>query len=242
MREEKPPLAIEVQDAVNLARLIMNEADAQPLFWFFHHRGRSILGSIISIPYWYGSLPIFAYTSLLKNLELKGYIAYTSLGAERMFFSESMDDNRYLYAPVVEVESPPRLLLEALSSRCKLRVKPVPVRAKNLFSLLRVIMIMSDNLSSPPVWHYEVNERRHILGVVTPFYDYYDARALPVFFYVEVEEMPGPFIKYQAISREESVGYAPNISDMKHLYGRVITIKEMPFLSLRRKSRKRLQK
>ena len=237
MREERPPIAIEVQDLTNLARLATSRVDVQPLFWFFKHRGRSILGSLISIPYWRGSLPIFAYIRSSRELEVKGYIGYTNLGAEKTFFAESADDTRYVYGPVVEVEVPPKLLTKALTSRGMLRVKPIPVRAKNLSSLLRILLIMSDNTSSPPIWHYEVNEEKHVLGVVAPFYDYYDANALPVFFYVEVNERPAPFIKYQAIGGKEVLGYAQSISDMKHFYGRVITVKHLPFLKLRPKGR-----
>lgn len=236
MREERPPIAMEVQDLTNLARLATSRVDAQPLFWFFKHRGRSILGSLMSIPYWRGSLPIFAYMRSSGELEVKGYLGYTNLGTEKAFFAESADDTRYVYGPIVEVESPPKFIVKALTSGCKLRDKPIQVRARNLPSLLRMLLIMSDNTSSPPIWHYEVNEKKHILGVITPFYDYYDANALPVFFYVEVREKPAPFIKYQAMGGKEAIGYAQSISDMKHFYGRVITVKQLPFLKLRQKS------
>ncbi|MCD6312275.1 MAG: hypothetical protein J7L79_00495, partial [Thaumarchaeota archaeon] len=164
MREERPPLAIEVQDLTNLVRLATSRVDVRPLFWFFKHRGRSILGSLMSIPYWRGSLPIFAYTRTPEELEVKGYVGYTNLEEENVFFAESADNTRYVYGPIVEVEAPPKLLLKALSARGRLRVKPIPVRAKSLFSLLRILLIMSDNTSSPPIWHYEVNEEKHVLG------------------------------------------------------------------------------
>ena len=237
MREERPPIAIEVHDLTNLARLATSRVDVQPLFWSFKHRGQSILGSLISIPYWRGSLPIFAHIRSPRDLEVKGYIGYTNLGVEKAFFAESADDTRYVYGPVIEVEAPPKLLTRALTSRSMLRVKPISVRAKNLSSLLRVLLIMSDNASSPPIWHHEASEGKHVLGVVAPFYDYYDANALPVFFYVEVDEAPAPFIKYQAVGGKEILGYAQSISDMKHFYGRVITVKNLPFLKPRRKKR-----
>lgn len=237
MREEKPPIAIEVQDLTNLARLATSRVDVQPLFWFFNYRGQSILGSLMSIPYWRGSIPIFAYIRSRRELEVKGYIGYTSMGEEKALFADSADDTRYVYGPVVEVEPPPRILIKAFSAGSKPRIKLVSVRAKNLSSLLRILLIMSDNASSPPIWHYELSEKRHLLGVIAPFYDYYDANALPVFFYVEVEEKPAPFIKYQAAGGKEVLGYAQGVSGMQYYYGRVITVKQLPFLKLRRRRR-----
>ncbi len=239
MKHEKPPLALEVADLTNLVRLAMTRMDSQPLFWFFNYRKQRIFGNLLSIPYWHGSLPIFAYTRLPQDVAIKGYIGYTSLGVEKVFFTDSTDDNRFIYGPVIEIESAPRIISKALSMKNGLRVKPIPIRAKNLFSLLRVLLIMSDNMVSPPIWHYEISPNRHILGVIAPFYDYYEVSALPVFFYIELDKKPAPFIKYQALNGRETLDYAENISDMKHFYARVITIKQIPFLSLRKLGIKR---
>jgi len=235
----KPPLALEVLDLLNLARLAMSRADAQPLFWAFKHRGKEVLGSLISIPYWRGSLPIFAYIRLKIGEELKGYVGYTSIGVEKAFFTESSDDTRYVYGPVVEIDDPPRILAKALSSKRGLKEKPVAVKARNLSSLIRVLMIMSDNLISPPIWHYKMSPKKHILGLMAPFYDYYEANALPVFFYIESDRKPAPFIKYQAMNGREELYFAESVSDMKYFYGRVVTVKEIPFLTIRRRRRRR---
>ena len=230
----KPPIALETLDLLNLARLAMSRVDLQPLFWSFTYRGRRVLGHLSSIPYWRGNLPIFAYTYL--DEEPKGYVAYTSLGVEKAFFTKSSDDTRYLYGPIVEIEKAPELISRALSSGKGLREKPIPVKAKNLESLLRVLTIMSDNVVSPPLWHYKAGGRKHILGVIAPFYDYYEANALPIFFYIESDEKPpSPFIKYQAIGEREEVLYADSISDMRYFYGRVVSVRNIPFLSLRKR-------
>jgi len=235
--QKRPPLSIEVLDLVNLARLAMSRVDVQPLFWAFRYRGSQILGSLLSIPYWRGSLPIFAYIKLRPGEELRGYIGYTNIGFEKAFFTESSDDTRYIYGPVVEIEDPPAILAKSLSSRTGLREKPIAVKARNLASLIRVLMIMSDNMASPPIWHYMVSSKRHILGLMAPFYDYYEANALPVFFYVESELRPTPFIKYQAANGREELYFADSISDMKYFYGRIVTVKEIPFLNVRRRGR-----
>ncbi|MCD6235783.1 MAG: hypothetical protein J7J94_02160 [Thaumarchaeota archaeon] len=235
----KPPIAIEVQDLLNLSRLAMSRADVRPLFWEFPYRRKRIIGSLVSVPYWRGSLPIFAYAKLKRDEIPKGYVGYTNIGFEKVILTESPDDTRYFYGPVVEMDDPPKFLGKALSAKSGLREKPVTVRARSLESLVRVSMIMSDNVSSPPLWHYRLGRSRHILGLLTPFYDYYEANALPVFFYVETTREPGPFIKYQASDGKEELSYAANVSDMKYFYCRVVTVKEMPFLALRRRGRRK---
>ena len=235
----KPPIALEILDLLNLTRLAMSRADTRPLFWEFPYRRRRILGSLVSMPYWRGSLPIFAYTKLKRDEVPKGYVGYTNIGFERAVFTDSADDTRYFYGPVVEMDDPPSLLAKALSLKKGLKDKPVTVKARNLSSLVRVLMIMSDNVNSPPIWHYKAGPRRHILGLLTPFYDYYDANALPVFFYVETDREPGPFIKYQSTEKKEELSFTDSVSDMKYFYCRIVTVKGMPFLTLRKRRRRR---
>lgn len=228
-RGRKPPIAVEVVDLKNLARLAMSRTDIQPLFWSFEYKGKLVLGHLSSIPYWRGNLPIFAYTYLDK--EPKGYVAYTNLEREAAFFTDSSDDTRYFYGPVVETDEEPELIAKALSGRRSLREKPLTVKAKDIASLVRVLMMMSDNTVSPPIWHYVKGKKKHILGLIAPFFDYYEANALPVFFYVESEEQPpSPFIKYHAAQGREEILYADYISDMKYFYGRIVTVYNIPFM------------
>jgi len=234
-RSRKPPVAVEVADLKNLARLAMSRADVQPLFWSFKHKGKIVLGHLSSIPYWRGNLPIFAYTYLREKP--KGYVAYTNLDKEAAFFTDSSDDTRYFYGPVVETDDEPELIAKALSGRRVLREKPLTIRAKDVGSLIRVLMMLSDSTVSPPIWHYSGGRNKHILGLIAPFFDYYEANALPVFFYVESRERPpSPFIKYHASGGREEILYADHVSDMKYFYGRIVTVYNIPFMrGLRRR-------
>ncbi|MEM3897723.1 MAG: hypothetical protein QXO04_03835 [Nitrososphaerota archaeon] len=230
MPKSRPPVAIEVLDLLNLARLAMSMTDIQPLLWLFEHKGALILGSLLSIPYWRGGLPIFAYAQAPDDVRGACYLAYTSMEHEEALLTRSTDSSRYVYGPIIEVESPPEPFIEALSSKQAPRPMPIPARARSISSLLRALVTLSDEAYSPPIWHYEAGEGKHILGVITPLYDYYDADALPIFLYVEVKEEPGPFIRYLALNGEEIIEYSSSISTPKYFYGRVVTVKQMPFL------------
>lgn len=224
----KPPIAIQVVDLVNLARLATSRTDIQPLFWTFNRDGKRIIGHLSSVPYWRGNLPIFAYTYL--DQEPKGYVAYTNIGKEEVFFTHSSDDAKYAYGPVVETDDEPELISKALSKKRQLTERPLIIRTKDLTSLIRVLVMMSDASVSPPLWHYLLGEK-HILGLMVPFFDYYEANALPVFFYFESPEPPEtPFIKYLASRSREEISYTPYVSDMKYFYGRIVTVNNMPFL------------
>lgn len=232
MPKRRPPLAIEVLDLLNLARLTMSMTDIQPLLWLFKYKSALILGSLLSIPYWRGGLPIFAYSQVSDGMQSACYLAYTSMEREEILLTRRIDSGRYTYGPIIEVESPPQPFIEAISSKQVLKPKPIPTKAKNISSLLRALVTLSDEAFSPPIWHYEAGRGKHILGLITPLYDYYDAEALPIFLYVEVEEKPSPFIKYLAVDDREITEYSPSISTPKYFYGRVVTVKRMPFLKL----------
>lgn len=230
MPKYKPPLAIEVLDLLNLARLTMSMADIQPLLWLFKHKDSMILGSLLSIPYWRGGLPILAYARVSEELRSACYLAYTSMEREEILLTRSADNNRYTYGPIIEVERPPRPFIEALSSRRAMRPKLIPAKARSISSIMRALVTLSDEAYSPPIWHYEAGDGRHILGLITPLYDYYDADALPIFLYAELREKPGPFIRYLALDGDEIIEYSASISTPKYFYGRVVTVKQMPFL------------
>lgn len=223
----KPPIAIEVLDLLNLARLAMGRTDVQPLFWHFYWRGSSILGYLSSLPYWRGNLPIFAYTKL--NVPVKAYLGYVNIEKEDVILTDSNDDNKYMYGAIIETESEPPIIAGALSRSNRLKDVPVIIRVKNLNSLMRVLVILSDANSSPPLWYFE-HGNKNFLGLIAPFFDYYDANALPVFFYIESYEKPSaPFIRYLPQKDGEEISFTPYITDMKYFYGRVICVKKMPF-------------
>jgi hypothetical protein len=72
--------------------------------------------------------------------------------------------------------------------------------------------------------------RKHIIGTCIPFEHYYEADALPVFFYVSQDEAPEKsFIKYIAIKPSgEKVEYSNNTSDAKYFYAKLVDVKDMP--------------
>lgn len=223
----KPPIAVEVSDLLNLARLAMGRADVQPLFWHFYWKGDSVLGYLSSLPYWYGNLPMFAYTRI--DEPVKGYLGYMSIEREDVILTDNNDDNRYVYGAIVETDGEPPLIAEALSKKNRLRDEPVLIKVRNLNSLVRMLVILSDANSSPPLWCFE-HRGKNFLGLIAPFFDYYDANALPVFFYIEsLEKPPAPFVRYLPRKEGEEITFTPYITDMKYFYGRVVCVKSMPF-------------
>lgn len=239
-RGPKPPVALEVSDLLNFARLAMGRVDVQPLLWNFStnrsKRGRNVLGYLSTIPYWRGNLPVFAFVSIDRSIDPKdkplAYLAYTNLAGEKAFFTNSTGDPKYQYAAVVETEEEPELFALSLNGKKTRPEMPVSIKAKNVNSLLRMLVMMSDNVASPPLWLYE-RGAKHVLGLVAPFFDYYEANALPVFFYIEGPGAPpAPFIRYLSAQDREEISYASFVTEMKYFYARIVKVNNMPFHSL----------
>ncbi|MEM2040728.1 MAG: hypothetical protein QXI52_02270 [Nitrososphaerota archaeon] len=225
----KPPVPLEVADLTNLARLTLTRPDTQTLFWMFKHRESWILGSLFSIPYWRGNLPIFSYVRLPRNEGASAYVAYTNIGTEESFLTNSNDDPKYLYGAIVEAATPPRFLEEALRRKKSGKiVRPILTRAKDITALVRLLLIMTDSVGAPPIWKFKHMDG-YILGVLAPFYDYYEANALPVFIYVkEEEEPPGGFLRYITANGKEDISFTNYITDMKYFYARIINLVDVP--------------
>ncbi len=222
----KPPASIEVIDLKNFARLTMGWSNEyRPLLWGFTYNRKKILGHLSSLPYWKGNLPIFTYT-MLDN-EPKGYLAYKNIEREEAFFTNDTNDNKFSYAAIVEVDEPPEFISYSMKKEKKFYEKPINIKVRNINSLLRILLIMSNEGFSSPLWFFN-NKGENILGVITPFYDYYEANALPVFFYIECEDIQEPFIKYYP-SEQEILSFTNSINDMKYFYARIIKVKNMPF-------------
>jgi hypothetical protein len=70
------------------------------------------------------------------------------------------------------------------------------------------------------------------VGTCIPFEHYYEADALPVFFYVSLDEPPEHdqgFVKYIAIKPiGEKLDYVSNTSDAKCFYAKIINVHDMP--------------
>jgi hypothetical protein len=80
-----------------------------------------------------------------------------------------------------------------------------------------------------PLWHF-LRNGKHIVGTCIPFEHYYEADALPVFFYVTQEKPPShPFIKYVASKPlGERIDYTGNTSDAKGFYAKIVDVKDFP--------------
>jgi len=230
VRSVKPPVPLRVADLTNLARLTITRSDSQALLWMFRENGEWVLGSLFSIPYWRGSLPVFSYIRLPGATESKPYLAYNNIGSEEAFLADSNDDPKYLYGAVIEASSPPHLLGKAIQRRRIPRwIEPIYTKAKDVNALMRLLLIMSDNMGTPPIWSFRTADDKHILGVLAPFFDYYEANALPVFIYVEMDGVPeGGFIRYITTNGKEESGFTDCIGDMKYFYARVIALLEEP--------------
>lgn len=233
----RPPIAVEVVDLRNLARLVLNKNEPDGLFWYFTLGREQILGSLFLIPYWRGNLPLFCYTKLPPDAEPGAFLAYRSIGQEEYYFTNSGDDPRYVYGAVMDIESPPDFLIRSLKNRAVNRsIRPVLTRAKEMNVLVRTLLILSEEYSSSPIWSFKHNGHS-IFGVIAPVYDYYDANALPVFLYVETEEEPkGGFLRYLSEQGREVTNFVDSIGEMKYFYARIVKLSHMPLWTDNEKS------
>lgn len=73
------------------------------------------------------------------------------------------------------------------------------------------------------------------VGTCIPYEHYYDADALPVLFYVTMDEAPkAPFLKYLTSKpKGEDVSFPNNTSDAKYFYAKIFDVRVLSFLNLR---------
>jgi len=227
-RSNRPPIVVEVYDLLNLARLATNRSDYAPVLWWFPVEGKHLLAHLFSLPFWGGSLPVLAYVQ--HDERPSPYLSYTNIEKEEVMMTNSLGTGRYLYCTIVELEELPILFTGAFSqSRRRRPAKSVATKVRDLSSLMRLVSTMNDGSSTPPVWHLD-RETSHILGVFAPFLDYYESSALPLFFYVETQARPEiPYIRYLPDKGGEEIGFAPFVSDMKYVYGRIVSVRSLPF-------------
>ena len=226
---EKPPVAVEVEDLLSLARLATTRSDYPPLLWWFPLRGKHVIAHMTSIPFWKGNIPILAY--VWYEDQPPPYIAYTNLEKEEVKLTTTPEAGKYINCVVVEIEETPHFVAEAVRQRSSVShdEKPIMVRARSLASLMRLVATMSDSTSTPPIWHLAQREK-HLLGILYPFFDYYNSTTLPLFFYMELRDKPaGPYIRYLPSDAGEELDFASSVTDLKYVYGRVVSVKNLPF-------------
>ena len=228
-----PPIPVCVLSTLDLARLALALVEDTPHLWYFRVGRQGILGTMFSYTYWGGDLPIFAYVKLKEKPE--AFLAYRSGGSwEECLFSREAEDPKYRYALVVHLKKPPKIFVEAVEGKYNLPPAPVIAEVEDTASLARALLSASarDGVQYP-IWHF-VRNGVNVLGACIPFEHYYNADALPIFYYVRLSEPPsGPFIKYRAAKpKGEEVSFSKNTVDVRYLYLKVISIKDFPIVPI----------
>lgn len=215
---------------VNFARLALALTEGSQILWYFKHKGKNIIGLFTAYMYWDGDLPILAYTT--SDSPPKPFLAYRSdsTKGEEWMYTDEASDTRYRYASFVALKSVPEAFAESLDGKFPDVSQPMLAEVEDLKSIARILLPLSLREGTLfPLWHFQ-RGKKHVIGTCIPFEHYYDADALPVFFYVSHEESPKQgFIKYIALKPNgETVEYTNNTSDAKFFYAKIVDIKDMP--------------
>jgi len=215
---------------LSFARLALALTEGSQILWYFKHKGKNILGLFTAYMYWDGDLPILAFA--VSHTPPKPFLAYRSdsVKGEEWMFTDEAGDTRYRYASFVELKKVPEAFEESLEGRHPDISQPMLAEVEDIKSIARILLPLSIREGTIfPLWHF-TRGSKHIMGTCIPFEHYYDADALPVFFYVTQDEPPKEgFIKYIAVKPNgEHVEYSNNTSDAKFFYAKVVNIKDMP--------------
>ena len=232
MESVKPPVPVHVSDMLSFSRLALALTDGSQILWYFKHNGKHILGLFTAYMYWEGALPILAYT--ISDSPPKPFLAYRSDSSkgEEWMFSNDADDTRYRYGTFVELKHIPMAFVEALEGKFPDILHPMLAQVEDLKSIARILLTLSLREGHLfPLWHFQ-RGKRHIMGTCIPFEHYYEADALPVFFYVEQEQPLDTgqgFIKYIAIKPNgETIEFTNNTNDAKFFYVKLVDVDDMP--------------
>ncbi|GBC68562.1 hypothetical protein HRbin01_00245 [archaeon HR01] len=222
----KAPIPLRLEGLDSLVRLATSRSDVVPVLMSFKHDGKDLLAFFFSIPFLRGSLPIFAYTEL--DTHPPPFIAYTCLEREDILYVSEPMSGKYVTCPVVQLEEPPELAVNTL--RLKRRGVPVPVsvRLAGLDSMMRLVAAMNDEASTPPIWHFKSSGQEY-LAVFYMLMEYFDSVALPMLCYVVLDRPPAYSFLAYIPSENHAVEFRPHVSDLRHFYGRIIHVKDMPF-------------
>jgi len=226
----KPPIPVEASDILNFSRLALALTEGSQILWHFKHKGRHVLGMFTAYMYWDGDLPILAYT--YAESPPKPFLAYKcdSPKGEEWMFTDDADDSRYRYGSFVQVKSLPGKFLECLDGQFPSPPAPMLAEVESINSIMRTLVPLSMREGTVfPLWHF-VRDSKHVLGTCIPFEHYYEADALPVFFYL-IQEKPPPaaFVKYIASKPTgEKIDYTSNTTDAKGFYAKIVDVKDFP--------------
>lgn len=230
MESVKPPVAVQVTDMTSFARLALALTEGSQILWHFKHKDKHVLGLFTAYMYWDGDLPILAYA--FSDLPPKAFLAYRSdsTKGEEWMFTDEAGDTRYRYASSVELKMAPKAFTESLDGQFPDVPPPMLAEVEDIKSISRILLPLSLREGTLfPLWHF-TRGKKHIVGTCIPFEHYYEADALPVFFYVSVDDPPKqPFVKYIAVKPDgEKVEFSNNTSDAKFFYAKIVDVKDMP--------------
>jgi len=226
----KPPIPIEVKDEANFARLTLALSDGNQIVWNFKRGKKTILAFFTAYMYWIGDLPILAYVETDKAV--KPFLAYKSdlAKGEEWLFTNDTDDAKYKYAFILDLKDVPEAFKKSLKGEYENPQPPMLSEVENINSIMRVLLAISIKEGVVfPLWHF-TRRKKHIIGTCIPFEHYYEADALPVFFYTVMDEAPkAPFIKYSVSKpKGEEISFSENTMDAKYFYAKIISIKNLP--------------
>ncbi len=230
MESLKPPVPVEVNGLLGFARLALALTEGSQILWYFKHKGKHILGLFTAYMYWDGDLPILAYT--YSESPPGPFLAYRSDSqkGEECMFTDEAGDTRYRYASFVELKTIPNAFIESLEGRFPQVSHPMLAEVEDLKSIARILLPLSLREGTVfPLWHF-IRGTKHIMGTCIPFEHYYEADALPVFFYVSKSAPPEqPFVRYIAMKPTgEKVDFVNSTNDAKYFYAKIIDVKDMP--------------
>jgi hypothetical protein len=230
MESVKPPVPVHVTDMSGFARLALGLTEGSQILWHFKHKGKHIVGLFTAYMFWDGDLPILAYTT--SDAPPKAFLAYRSdsIKGEEWMFTDEVGDTRYRYASFVELKTIPEAFVDSLEGKFPEISPPMLAEVEDIKSIARILLPLSLREGTLfPLWHF-VRGKKHIIGTCIPFEHYYEADALPVFFYVSQDNPPEQgFVKYIAVKPNgEKVEYANNTSDARFFYAKIVHVTDMP--------------
>jgi hypothetical protein len=230
MESLKPPIPVHVSDILSFARLALGLTEGSQILWHMKYKGKHVLGLFTAYMYWDGDLPIFAYT--FSDSPPKPFLAYRSDSAkgEEWMFSDEVGDTRFRYASFVELTGVPEAFRESLEGKFPDIPSPLLAEVEDLRSIARILLPLSLREGTLfPLWHFN-RGNKHIVGTCIPFEHYYEADALPVFFYVSMDDGPQDgFIKYIAVKPTgEKIEFSNNTNDAKYFYAKLVRVEDMP--------------
>jgi hypothetical protein len=226
----KPPVPVRVKDLLNFARLGLALSEGSQILWNMQFKGKHIAALFTAYMYWNGDLPLLAYIEL--DEKPKPFLAYKSDSqrGEEVVFSEDADDTRYKYGSFIEVKKTPKAFEDSLEGIYPTPQEPMLTEVVSLSSIVRILLPLSFREGTIfPLWQFRRREK-YIVGTCIPFEHYYEADALPVFFYVSRDEpLTAPFIKYTSSrATGEKLDFSSNTSDTKYFYIKVVDVENLP--------------